>query len=168
MRAVAGIWSYGSGRIVGPPAEQIMFMPQKPYLILGSLRQQLQYPRATDVSDDVLLEVLQAVGLAHLPEQFGGLDAELHWSHVLSGGEQQRLVFARLLLNRPRFAFLDEATSALDLAAEDSLYSQLAGLQTAFISIGHSPSLAKFHKRVIELPAASQPSIDSEEYTVTK
>ena len=168
MRAVAGIWSYGSGRIIRPPAEQIMFMPQKPYLILGSLRQQLQYPRAGDVSDDVLLEVLQAVGLAHVPEQFGGLDAHLHWAHVLSGGEQQRLAFARLLLNRPRFAFLDEATSALDLEAENSLYSQLAGLRTAFISIGHNPSLAKLHNRVIELPAACQPAITAEKYPVTK
>jgi len=143
-------------------------MPQKPYLILGSLRQQIQYPRASDVSDDVLLEVLQAVGLAHLAEQFGGLDAELNWADVLSGGEQQRLVFARLLLNRPRFAFLDEATSALDLAAENSLYSRLAGLQTAFISIEHRPSLAKFHNRVIELPSAYQPAIATEGHTVTK
>ena len=120
MRAVAGLWSFGSGRILRPPLEQIMFVPQKPYLILGSLRQQIQYPRAGEVSDDKLLEVLRLVGLAHLPDQFGGLDAEVHWADVLSGGEQQRLAFARLLLNRPRFAFLDEATSALDMAAEES------------------------------------------------
>ena len=74
------------------------------------------------------MEVLAEVDLAHLPEQFGGLDAELNWADVLSGGEQQRLAFARLLLNRPRFAVLDEATSALDVASEERLYSRLASL----------------------------------------
>jgi vitamin B12/bleomycin/antimicrobial peptide transport system ATP-binding/permease protein len=159
MRAVAGIWSFGSGRILRPPSEQIMFMPQKPYLILGSLRQQLQYPRMSEVSNDALFEVLQTVGLAHLPDQFGGLDAELHWADVLSGGEQQRLVFARLLLNQPHFAFLDEATSALDMAAEESLYSQLADSPIAFISIGHRQSLRKFHGKVIELSSASEAAV---------
>ncbi len=155
MRAVAGLWSFGSGRILRPPVEQIMFMPQKPYLILGSLREQIQYPRAGEVSDDRLLEVLGIVGLAHLPEQFGGLDAEFYWADVLSGGEQQRLAFARLLIDCPRFAFLDEATSALDAAAEDSLYSELGQSQTSFISIGHRPSLRKFHHQVIELSSTA-------------
>jgi vitamin B12/bleomycin/antimicrobial peptide transport system ATP-binding/permease protein len=159
MRAVAGLWSFGSGRILRPPSEEIMFMPQKPYMILGSLRDQIQYPRAGHMNDDRLLEVLGSVGLAHLPEQFGGLDAELHWADVLSGGEQQRLAFARLLLNGPRFAFLDEATSALDMAAEESLYARLAQSPTAFISIGHRQSLRQFHKRVIELPGALESAL---------
>ena len=136
-----------------------MFMPQKPYMILGSLRDQIQYPRAIEVSDDRLLEILGGVGLAHLPEQFGGLDAELHWADVLSGGEQQRLAFARLLLNGPRFAFLDEATSALDMAAEQSLYARLAQSPTAFISIGHRQSLRQFHQRVIELPGGFESAL---------
>jgi len=151
MRAVAGLWSFGRGRILRPAPEEIMFMPQKPYLVLGSLRQQIQYPRSGKVADEALIEVLQAVGLAHLPEQFGGLDAELNWANVLSGGEQQRLAFARLLLHCPSFAFLDEATSALDAAAEESLYSSLAGSNSTFISIGHRPSLRRFHKQTIEL-----------------
>ncbi|HVB81480.1 MAG TPA: ABC transporter ATP-binding protein/permease [Candidatus Binataceae bacterium] len=162
MRAVAGLWSFGSGRIVRPPPEQIMFVPQKPYLILGSLRQQIQYPRASEASDEMLLEVLRMVGLAHLPDQFGGLDAEPHWAQVLSGGEQQRLAFARLLLARPRFAFLDEATSALDMAAEETLYSWLAHLPTAVISIGHRTSLRKFHNRVIELAPALEAAVGSD------
>ena len=157
MRAVAGLWSFGSGRIVRPTLEQIMFVPQKPYLILGSLRQQTQYPRAGAIDDEVLVAVLRTVGLAHLPDQFGGLDAELNWADVLSGGEQQRLVFGRLLLNRPRFAFLDEATSALDMAGEESLYSSLAASPSTFISIGHRPSLRRFHKKTIKLNSYQQP-----------
>jgi vitamin B12/bleomycin/antimicrobial peptide transport system ATP-binding/permease protein len=159
MRAVAGLWSFGSGRILRPPPEQIMFMPQKPYLILGSLRQQIQYPQAGQVGDDRLIEALRIVGLSQLSEQFGGLDAELHWADLLSGGEQQRLAFARLVVNRPRFAFLDEATSALDLAAEESLYSWLAQSGIAFISIGHRRSLSKFHRRAIALSSVLEPAI---------
>jgi vitamin B12/bleomycin/antimicrobial peptide transport system ATP-binding/permease protein len=156
MRAIAGIWRFGSGRIVRPLSEQIIFMPQRPYFILGSLRQQLQYPRAAEASYEELQAALREVGLGHLSDQFGGLDVELQWPEVLSGGEQQRLAFARLLLNRPRFAFLDEATSALDPAAETNLYSRLARLPIAFISIGHRPGLHKFHKRVIELSSANE------------
>jgi vitamin B12/bleomycin/antimicrobial peptide transport system ATP-binding/permease protein len=161
MRAVAGLWKFGSGRILRPPPDEIMFIPQKPYLILGSIRQQIQYPRAGDVSDKTVMEVLREVDLAHLPEQFGGLDAELNWADLLSGGEQQRLAFARLLLNRPRFAILDEATSALDVASEERLYSRLARLPTTFISIGHRPSLRKFHKRVIELSLGFESATES-------
>jgi vitamin B12/bleomycin/antimicrobial peptide transport system ATP-binding/permease protein len=160
MRAVAGLWKFGNGRILRPPSDEIMFMPQKPYLILGSIRQQIQYPRASCVSDKTVIEVLREVDLAHLPEQFGGLDSELNWVDVLSGGEQQRLAFARLLLHRPRFAILDEATSALDVASEERLYAKLAYLPTTFISIGHRPSLRRFHRRVIELSPGFEPTIE--------
>jgi putative ATP-binding cassette transporter len=151
MRAVAGLWSFGSGRIQRPAHEAIMFMPQKPYLLVGTLREQLQYPRAAHADDAALVAALNEVELGHLPDQFGGLDAELNWAGVLSGGEQQRLAFARLLLTRPRFAFMDEATSALDLAAEQHLYQQLLRLPVTLISIGHRPTLRNYHNRVIEL-----------------
>ncbi|HEY1852685.1 MAG TPA: ABC transporter ATP-binding protein/permease [Candidatus Binataceae bacterium] len=160
MRAVAGLWSFGTGRILRPSREEIMFMPQKPYLILGTLRQQMQYPHAGEVSQDTLMEVLREVDLGHLPEQFGGLDAEVHWADVLSGGEQQRLAFARLLLNRPRFAILDEATSALDVHSEERLYARLAREAIAYISIGHRESLRKFHNEVIELRLVLEPVRD--------
>ncbi|MFZ2059873.1 MAG: SbmA/BacA-like family transporter [Candidatus Binatus sp.] len=161
MRAVAGLWRAGSGRILRPSVNHILFMPQKPYLILGSIRQQIQYPRADAVSDETLMEVLREVDLAYLPGRFGGLDAELNWADLLSGGEQQRLAFARLLLSRPRFAILDEATSALDIASEERLYSRLASLPIAFISIGHRPSLRKFHKQVIELSLGVESTTES-------
>jgi vitamin B12/bleomycin/antimicrobial peptide transport system ATP-binding/permease protein len=162
MRAVAGLWSFGSGRILRPGLGQILFMPQKPYLILGSLRHQIEYPRAGEVDDEELLRYLQRVGLAHLPDQFGGLDAEINWTDVLSGGEQQRLAFARLLLHRPRFAFLDEATSALDTEAEENLYSWLAESRSTFISIGHRPTLRRFHKRTVELQPPVQADLDGD------
>ena len=163
MRAVAGLWKFGSGCIHRPPSNEILFMPQKPYFILGSLRQQILYPRAKNTSDEDVIGALDQVDLGHLLDQFGGLDAEVNWADILSGGEQQRLSFARLLLNRPRFAFLDEATSALDIAAEARLYSRLSRLSITFISIGHRPSLRKFHKQVIELsPTVDFPAIADE------
>lgn len=151
MRAVAGLWSCGSGRIVRPPLDEIMFLPQRPYMILGSLRDQLCYPRAKGLSNEVLLGALKEVNLADLSERFGGLDTEINWADTLSGGEQQRLAFARLLLNRPRYAILDEATSAVDPQTERLLYARLAQMPTTVVSIGHRPSLRRFHRQVLQL-----------------
>jgi ATP-binding cassette subfamily B protein len=102
-----------------------MFLPQRPYMILGSLRDQLRYPSAGHATEEEQLEALKEVNLVDLPARFGGLDAEMHWVDVLSAGEQQRLAFARLLLNRPRYAFLDEATSALDPVTEAKVTAAL-------------------------------------------
>lgn len=125
IRALAGIWREGSGTVSRPALSDVMFLPQRPYMILGSMRDQLTYPRASGKSDEQLREVLNTVNLSNLPERFGGLDAEMHWADVLSPGEQQRLAFARLLLNHPRYAFLDEATSALDVPNEQLMYELL-------------------------------------------
>ena len=129
----------------------MMFLPQRPYMILGSLRAQLCYPRAKDASDDDLHRVLAEVNLADLPARIGGLDAERNWAEVLSQGEQQRLAFARLILNLPRFAFLDEATSALDQANETMLYRRLIESPIVLISVGHRTSLAQYHDTNLEL-----------------
>ncbi len=161
MRAVAGLWDSGSGRIERPPLNQIMFLPQRPYMILGSLRDQLRYPSAEDATEEEQLEALKEVNLVDLPARFGGLDAEMHWVDVLSAGEQQRLAFARLLLNHPRYAFLDEATSALDPGNEELLYARLARMPTTVVSLGHRPSLRKFHTRVLRLGS----SLDLEDGT---
>ena len=95
--------------------------------------------------------MLERVNLPDIADRFGGLDAELDWAKVLSVGEQQRVAFARVLLAAPRYAILDEATSALDITNEDSLYQQLAGSATTLVSVGHRPSILKYHPQVLEL-----------------
>lgn len=152
LRAVAGLWYCGSGRIVRPRAEDILFLPQQPYMILGTLRSQLLYPQQERaVPDAELLRLLERVNLPDVAERFGGLDAERDWEKVLSIGEQQRLAFARVLLTRPGYAMLDEATSALDAANEESLYRQLAAMQTTLVSVAHRASILKYHRQVLEL-----------------
>ena len=98
----------------------MLFLPQRPYMLLGSLRSQLLYPlREQEIADEDLLRLLEKVNLPDLAARFDGLDAELDWAKVLSVGEQQRVAFARVLLSAPRYAILDEATSALDIANEN-------------------------------------------------
>lgn len=157
LRAIAGLWIAGAGRIVRPAPEETMFLPQQPYMVLGSLRSQLLYPgRARPVSDQELLRLLERVNLGDLARRFGGLDAELDWGKVLSIGEQQRLAFARVLLCRPRYVMLDEATSALDRANEDHLYRELAATSTTPVSVSHHAALLKFHRQVLELAGNGQ------------
>ncbi|MFB2978602.1 ABC transporter ATP-binding protein/permease [Microseira sp. BLCC-F43] len=152
LRAIAGLWNTGTGCIVRPDLKQMLFLPQRPYMILGSLRDQLLYPNTnTEVDEITLREVLSQVNLANLPDRVGGFDVVLDWADILSLGEQQRLAFARLLLTQPRYAILDEATSALDIKNEERLYQQLQARGTTFISVGHRSSLLKYHHQVLEL-----------------
>ncbi|MFA6921512.1 MAG: ABC transporter ATP-binding protein/permease [Gallionella sp.] len=152
LRAIAGLWRSGNGRIVRPDSGEMLFLPQRPYMLLGSLRYQLLYPKQDRViNDEELLDLLGRVNLPDIAARFGGLDAERDWAKVLSVGEQQRVAFARVLLAAPRYAILDEATSALDIANEDSLYRQLAGTTTTLVSVGHRASILKYHPQVLEL-----------------
>ncbi|MBE9036362.1 ABC transporter ATP-binding protein/permease [aff. Roholtiella sp. LEGE 12411] len=152
LRAIAGLWNAGTGRLVRPPLEEVLFLPQRPYIILGTLREQLLYPQTTrQMSDQELKEVLQQVNLQNLLSRVDGFDTELPWENILSLGEQQRLAFARLLVTHPRFTILDEATSALDLKNEGNLYQQLQETKTTFISVGHRESLFNYHQWVLEL-----------------
>jgi len=152
LRAIAGLWNAGTGRLVRPSLEEILFLPQRPYMILGTLREQLLYPnRNRQLTDLELEQVLQQVNLQDLPARVGGFDANVYWENILSLGEQQRLAFARVLVTRPRYIILDEATSALDLNNEDSLYQQLRQAETTFISVGHRQSLLNYHQLVLEL-----------------
>ncbi|MBD1807532.1 ABC transporter ATP-binding protein/permease [Microcoleus sp. FACHB-SPT15] len=152
LRAIAGLWDSGEGAIVRPEPNQILFLPQRPYMVLGTLRDQLLYPNThLEVDEQHLKQVLEQVNLAGLDERFGGFDAQQDWADVLSLGEQQRLTFARLLLNKPNYAILDEATSALDLGNEERLYQHLQAKGTTFLSVGHRSTLANYHQSVLEL-----------------
>ncbi len=152
FRAIAGIWPFGEGKIARPQG-RYLFLPQRPYLPLGSLRHIVTYPAAADsMSDEMIAEALRKAGLGALVERLG---EEHDWSLLLSGGEQQRLAIARALLIRPDWLFLDEATSNLDPEAEAELYQllkrELPG--TTVISIAHNPGVAAFHDRKITLSA---------------
>ncbi|MCC6534968.1 MAG: ABC transporter ATP-binding protein/permease [Burkholderiales bacterium] len=145
FRALAGIWPFGQGEVRLPEAVRLLFLPQRPYLPLGSLRAVLSYPAAEHFDQARLHEVMRACGLEHLQQR---LDDVQNWAQALSGGEQQRVAFARALLHRPDWLFLDEASSALDEAAERALYGLLKELPgTTLVSIGHRPGLRAFHAR---------------------
>lgn len=151
LRAIAGLWQSGTGRIVRPPLAHMMFLPQRPHMIAGSLRDQLCYPHAGSVADEQLVAILGLVSLDGLPERIGGFDAEVKWEDLLSLGEQQQIAFARLLFNRPAYAFLDEATSALDPGKEEALYRSLAAARISIVSVGDRVRLLKYHHTVLEL-----------------
>ncbi|GAA6617375.1 ABC transporter ATP-binding protein/permease [Scytonema sp. NUACC26] len=156
LRAIAGLWDAGTGHLVRPPLEEVLFLPQRPYIILGTLREQLLYPHTTtQVSDKELEETLRQVNLQNLLTRVNSFDTEVPWENILSLGEQQRLAFARLLMTRPSFTILDEATNALDLNNEGNLYQQLQQTKTTFISVGHRESLFKYHQWILELTFGS-------------
>jgi vitamin B12/bleomycin/antimicrobial peptide transport system ATP-binding/permease protein len=169
LRAIAGLWNKGSGKIIRPASNAMLFLPQKPYMILGTLRQQLLYPQTdSQLPDAELEEALRQVNLSELSEKVGGLDVELSWSDILSLGEQQRLAFARLLLTKPSYAILDEATSALDVHNEKRLYQMLQQSDTTIVSVGHRPSLLQYHQKVLHLRGQSQWQVSSvEDYLAT-
>jgi vitamin B12/bleomycin/antimicrobial peptide transport system ATP-binding/permease protein len=152
LRAIAGLWDAGSGTLHRPAAEHMLFLPQHPYMILGNLRSQLCYPNLErPTSDAELIGVLERVNLPALAERCGGLDQEFDFERALSVGERQRLAFARVLLNRPRYALLDEATSALDRENEAALYRQLAEVDTTVVSVSHHAAIAAYHEEILEL-----------------
>jgi putative ATP-binding cassette transporter len=152
VRAIAGLWPWGEGEIVLKPGAKLFLMPQKPYIPLGTLRRAATYPQAPEVIDDkTLRDTLELVGLGHLIEKLD--DENEAWDRILSGGEQQRLAFARLFLHRPDIVVMDEATSALDNDSQTALMTSLAEHlpKTALISVGHRQELEQFHERKINL-----------------
>ncbi len=155
FRALAGIWPWAKGRLQKPAdfEQRVMFLPQRPYFPVGSLRKALAYPEPADrYGDEQLRQALHDALLPHLADR---LDEEDSWGQKLSGGEQQRLAVARALLKQPRWLFVDEATSALDEAAEHQIYERLQALvrsqNGALVSIAHRPTVAAFHARRWEL-----------------
>jgi len=156
FRAIAGIWPFGRGVIHIPASASFMFLPQRPYVPIGSLRDAVTYPAERQRFSDVeIIDVLHAVGLAGFVDR---LDEVRNWSADLSGGEQQRLALARAVLHRPEWLFLDEASSALDEAGEREIYELLRQRLAAstIVSIAHRAQVARFHPtRLVFAPALS-------------
>jgi putative ATP-binding cassette transporter len=151
VRAIAGLWPWGRGSVEAAPGARILLMPQRAYVPVGSLRRAATYPEPPESKDDrQISETLNLVGLDHLAER---LDEEGPWDQTLSGGEKQRLAFARVFLHKPDIVVLDEATSALDPVSQDRLMSLLMEQlsDTTVVSVGHRPELEAFHSRKIVL-----------------
>ena len=151
FRALAGIWPFGKGHVHVPAGARVLFLPQKPYIPIGTLRDAVKYPdEHSRASDEEIVAALTAVEMGHLA---GRLNEVAHWSNMLSGGEQQRLAVARALVFKPDWLFLDEATASLDEPMEAEIYRQLKERlpTTTIVSIGHRPSLRRWHDRHIEL-----------------
>ena len=151
IRAIAGLWPWGEGRIEVRKGAKIIFLPQRPYIPIGSLRRAATYPDAAESrSREEIAEAFNRVGLGHLIER---IDEEAPWDQTLSGGEKQRLAFARIVLHNPDIIVLDEATAALDAQSQDKLMELLVRQpeHTTLISVGHRPELELFHSRKIVL-----------------
>jgi putative ATP-binding cassette transporter len=152
LRAMAGLWEAGSGTIRRPRLDTLLFLPQHAYMVLGTLRDQLTYPRhGRDASDAELRTLLRRVNLPELERRCGGFDVTIDFDKVLSAGERQRVAVARLLVAAPKYAVLDEATSALDAENEAALYAEIAATGTTLVSVSHRPALLKYHRQVLEL-----------------
>lgn len=151
LKAIAGLWNAGAGRIDAPCKEDVLFLPQKPYMPLGTLRDQLTYPgRGETPTDEQLIERLRMVNLAEFVERFG-LDEVYPWSDTISLGEQQRIAFLRMLNARPKLAILDEATSSLDSQNESRLYDLVTASGITVVSVAHRAELLKHHNKVLEI-----------------
>jgi vitamin B12/bleomycin/antimicrobial peptide transport system ATP-binding/permease protein len=150
FRALAGIWPYGAGKIAMPRLKHLLFLPQRPYVPIGSLRNAVTFPAVPGKFSDA--EIAEALTACRLGDYVGRLDESHHWDRRLSPGEQQRLALARAILQRPDWLFLDEATSALDPETEAALYKLLLERlpETALVSIAHRTNLAAFHRRRLQ------------------
>jgi len=165
LRTIAGLWQSGSGGIERPTLNRMIFLPQRPYMVQGTLRAQLVYPQPESSADEE--EVKHAFEVVNLEEILkrvnGDLGREVDWTNVLSLGEQQRVSFARLFLKKPIMAFLDEATSALDEANEQLLYERLRELGISYVSVGHRSTLKAFHDHLLLLRSDGTWELDPED-----
>jgi len=189
LRAMAGLWNAGGGSIMRPSDADVYFLPQRPYCALGSLKDQLLYPSLEEInvdeypeghklskthllrqslSDEDLLKILEDVNLKDLAVRFSdtkdpiqGLSVVRDWSNTLSLGEQQRIAFGRLLVNKPRLVILDEATSALDVALEAKMYNLLQKeADLTYVSVGHRPTLNEYHNKRLILNGGNKYSFE--------
>ena len=163
LRTIAGLWPGASGHLERPAFDHLMFLPQKPYMVEGSLRDQMLYPYPDrGASDEEIRRIVTDVNLSDVFARVDDdLDRVVDWSNVLSLGEQQRIAFARLFLRKPQFAFLDEATSALDEENQGDLYRLLKQSQISYISVGHRTTLIEFHDRLLTLDRSGSWEIEA-------
>lgn len=157
FRILGGLWPVYGGVVHKPPFSDIFYIPQRPYLSRGSLRQQIIYPdgirtmRAKGVTDADLLTILKTLNLEHLIELYPeGWDAEAEWRDVLSGGLQQRVAMARLFYHKPRYAILDECTSSVTLDTEKIMYDNAKALGITLMTVSHRRSLWKYHEKILQ------------------
>ncbi|GAA5868571.1 hypothetical protein JCM3774_005432 [Rhodotorula dairenensis] len=156
-RVLAGLWPVWEGIVSRPDDSNIMFLPQRPYLSSGSLRDQIIYPHSypdflkSGKTDDDLLDILRKVHLAYLPEREGGYDVRKEWKDILSGGEKQRMGLARLFYHLPKYGVLDECTSAVSTDVEGSMYQHAKDVGITLITISHRPSLYQHHMYLLRL-----------------
>jgi len=153
LRTIAGLWQSGCGSIDRPNLNRLIFLPQRPYMVQGDLREQLMYPQNEEGADDELIKkALEKVNLTEILDRVDGdFGRKADWTNILSIGEQQRVSFARVFLRQPVMAFLDEATSALDEPNERLVYQNLRDLGISYVSIGHRSTLKEFHDFLIVL-----------------
>jgi putative ATP-binding cassette transporter len=159
LRAIAGIWRFGEGTVSRPPSLRVLALPQRRYFPLGTLRQALSYPTpAEQFTDAEIGAAMETAGISRLAHR---LEEEADWSMVLSGGEQQRIGFARVLLHRPDLILLDEAVSTFEDADARDLYRILFEKlpQATVISVGRSSVLAGLHRRIFDLAGLAQASL---------
>ncbi|KAK4537442.1 hypothetical protein CDCA_CDCA12G3467 [Cyanidium caldarium] len=161
FRVLCGLWPLYGGTLYRPPNDRMFYVPQRPYLALGSLREQVIYPLTTrdmrerGLRDDDLQQLLEQVHLGELSKRRNGWDNVCDWADVLSGGEKQRLAMARLFFHRPQYAVLDECTSAVSLDVEGFLYERARELGITLLTVSHRPSLWRFHEKVLRFDGHS-------------
>ncbi|KAI9681283.1 MAG: hypothetical protein M1817_002566 [Caeruleum heppii] len=163
FRILGGLWPVYGGTVRKPPFSDIFYIPQRPYLSRGSLRQQIIYPdgmremRDKGVTDEDLYRILEKVEIAHVVDsREGGWDAEEEWRDVLSGGLQQRVAMARLFYHAPKYAILDECTSSVTLEIERVMYETAKGLGITLMTVSHRRSLWKYHQRILQFDGQGQ------------
>ncbi|KAF7728532.1 hypothetical protein EC973_005936 [Apophysomyces ossiformis] len=156
-RVIASLWPVFEGTLSRPNDKDIFYIPQRPYLSLGSLRDQIIYPHTHDDmkknarTDRELMDILKVVHLEYIPEREGGWETEKEWKDVFSGGEKQRINMARLFYHHPKFAVLDECTSAVSTDVEGLMYAHAKAMGITLLTISHRPALFKYHQHLLRL-----------------